>query len=182
MWEAAVKAVKKHLNRTIANSRLTYDELYTVLTQIECCLNSRPLIPLSEDPTDLNVLTPAHFLIGSSLRALPEPDVRDMSINRLSRWQRVQQLVQHVWARWSKEYLGQLQGRNKWSKCRGPSIQLGTMVLIKENNLPPLKWLLGRVTNVHPGPDGVVRVATVHTNLGSKKHAVRLLCPLPIDT
>lgn len=31
LWEAAVKAVKKHLNRTIANSRLTYDELYTVL-------------------------------------------------------------------------------------------------------------------------------------------------------
>ncbi|CAI6357820.1 unnamed protein product [Macrosiphum euphorbiae] len=182
LWEAAVKAVKKHLNRTIANSRLTYDELYTVLTQIECCLNSRPLIPISEDPTDLNVLTPAHFLIGSSLRALPEPDVRDISINRLSRWQRVQQLVQHVWARWSKEYLGQLQGRNKWSKCRGPSIQPGTMVLIKENNLPPLKWLLGRVTNVHPGPDGVIRVATVHTNLGSKKRAVRLLCPLPIDT
>ncbi|CAI6375757.1 unnamed protein product [Macrosiphum euphorbiae] len=62
------------------------------------------------------------------------------------------------------------------------TIQPGTMVLIKENNLPPLKWLLGRVTNVHPGPDGVIRVATVHTNLGSKKRAVRLLCPLPIDT
>uniref|UniRef100_A0A2S2PTX9 Integrase catalytic domain-containing protein n=1 Tax=Schizaphis graminum TaxID=13262 RepID=A0A2S2PTX9_SCHGA len=182
LWEAAVKAVKKHLNRTIANSHLTYDELYTVLTQIECCLNSRPLIPLSEDPMDLNVLTPAHFLIGSSLRALPEPDVGNVPINRLSRWQRVQHLVQHVWARWSKEYLGQLQGRNKWSKSRGPSIQPGMLVLIKENNLPPLKWLLGRVTDVHPGPDGVVRVATVYTNLGSKRRAVRLLCPLPVET
>ena len=87
---------KKHLNRTIANSQLTYDELYTVLTQIECCLNSRPLIPLSEDPMDLDVLTPAHFLIGSSLRKLLERDVGGMPINRLSRWQRVQQLVQHV--------------------------------------------------------------------------------------
>jgi len=140
------------------------------------------LVPLSEDPMDLNVLTPAHFLIGSSLRALPEPDTRDAPINRLSRLQRVQQLVQHVWARWSKEYLGQLQGRNQWSKSRGPSIQPGILVLIKENYLPPLNWLLGRVTDVHPGPDGIVRKATVYTNLESKRRAVRLLCPLPIET
>jgi hypothetical protein len=131
---------------------------------------------------DLNILTPAHFLIGNSLRALPEPDMGNVPINRLSRWQRVQQLVQHVWSRWSKEYLGQLQGRNKSSKSRGPSIQPGMLVLIKENNLPPLKWLLGRVTDVHPGPDGVVRLATVYTNLGSKRCAVRLLCPLPVET
>lgn len=76
-------------------------------------------------------------------KSLPERDVGGMPINRLSRWQRVQQLVQHVWTRWTKEFLGQLQGRNKWSKSRGPSIQPGTLVLIKENNLPPLKWLLG---------------------------------------
>lgn len=73
LWEAAVKSVKQHLSRTVANINLTYDEMYTVLVQIEACINSRPLIPLSNDPNDLAV-TPAHFLIGSSLVSLPQSD------------------------------------------------------------------------------------------------------------
>lgn len=43
-----------------------------------------------------------------------------------------------------------------------------------------MQWRLGRVTSVHPGNDGVIRVATVHTAKGPMKRAVRLLCPLPI--
>ncbi|GFS93321.1 intraflagellar transport protein 52 homolog [Trichonephila clavipes] len=35
------------------------------------------------------------------------------------------------------------------------------MVLVKENNLPPLQWSLGRVVQVFPGDDGAVRVVDV---------------------
>ncbi|XP_064625931.1 uncharacterized protein LOC135486763 [Lineus longissimus] len=62
LWEAGIKSVKHHWNRVIGNARLTYEEMYTVLCQIEACLNSRPLCPLS---TDLQVLTPGHFLISA---------------------------------------------------------------------------------------------------------------------
>jgi len=55
------------------------------------------------------------------------------------------------------------------------------MVIIKDTNLPPLQWHLGRVVDVFPGKDGVVRVAMVNTASGPKKRAVRLLCPLPIQ-
>ncbi|XP_030760561.1 uncharacterized protein LOC115885714 [Sitophilus oryzae] len=62
LWEAGVKSFKTHLFRVIGDQRLTYEDLYTVLVQIEALLNSRPLCPLSSDPNDLSALTPGHFL------------------------------------------------------------------------------------------------------------------------
>lgn len=179
LWEAAVKSVKHHLNRTVAATRLTYDEMYTVLVQIEACLNSRPLVPLSNDPNDLAILTPAHFLIGSSLVALPQPDQTHKKENCLSRWERVQKITQSIWKKWSMEYLNQLQIRAKWHRSDKAEIRLGTMVLLKETGVPPLHWLMGRVVSVHPGRDGVTRVVEVNTRGGIKKRAIRLVCPLP---
>ncbi|KMQ87994.1 hypothetical protein RF55_12593 [Lasius niger] len=65
IWEAAVKSVKFHLKWIIGDTLLTFEEMTTLLSQIEACLNSRSLQSLTDDPTDLEVLTPAHFLIGS---------------------------------------------------------------------------------------------------------------------
>ncbi|XP_029163433.1 uncharacterized protein LOC114934891 [Nylanderia fulva] len=81
LWEAAVKAVKHHLRRTIGEARLTFEELSTFLTEVEACLNSRPLEALTDDPDDLRALTPGHFLVGSPLLAIPEPSLLDASAN-----------------------------------------------------------------------------------------------------
>lgn len=55
------------------------------------------------------------------------------------------------------------------------------MVLIKDNNLPPFQWKVGRIIQVFPGGDGNVRVAMVRTIDEENKRTVRLLCPLPIE-
>ena len=52
LWEAAIKSVKFHLKRVVGDQHLTFEELTTVLCQVECCLNSRPLVPLSSHSTD----------------------------------------------------------------------------------------------------------------------------------
>ncbi|XP_037930936.1 uncharacterized protein LOC119665764 [Teleopsis dalmanni] len=70
LWESGVKSIKYHLARIIGDQKLTYEELSTVLIQIECCLNSRPLCPLTDNIEDLNALTPGHFIVGSSLMTL----------------------------------------------------------------------------------------------------------------
>lgn len=108
MWESSIKSTKYHLRRLVGESRFTFEELSTILTQIEAILNSRPLLPLSSDPTELNVLTPGHFLIGNSLVSFPERDVSEHKENRLNRWQRCTQVQQLFWKRWSKEYLNLL--------------------------------------------------------------------------
>ncbi|XP_062541892.1 uncharacterized protein LOC134209885 [Armigeres subalbatus] len=97
LWEAAVKSVKGHMRRVIGNRMLKCDEMQTVVAQIEACLNSRPLTPMSNDPTDLEVLTPGHFLIQRPLTAVPELSLSELPENRLSRWQRVQQYSQVIW-------------------------------------------------------------------------------------
>ncbi|XP_076659959.1 uncharacterized protein LOC143363236 [Halictus rubicundus] len=58
LWEAAVKSVKKHLQRVIGETTLTYEEMATLLCRVEACLHSRPLTPLSDDPLDTCPLTP----------------------------------------------------------------------------------------------------------------------------
>lgn len=72
IWEAGVKSVKHHLKRTVSTTTLTYEKYNTLLVQIEGILNSRPLTPIGDDIDDLGYLTPAHFLIGTSLTSIPE--------------------------------------------------------------------------------------------------------------
>ena len=79
--------MKQHLLRVVGEARLTFDELYIVLTRVEACINSRPLYPMSTDPADLNSLIPGQFLIGRPLTVLPHPDLTDIKTNRLSRFQ-----------------------------------------------------------------------------------------------
>ncbi|GFX37155.1 DUF5641 domain-containing protein [Trichonephila clavipes] len=95
------------------NSKFSYEELLTLITQIEAILNSRPLTPLSSDVDDLEVLTPAHFLIGRPITAIVEPSLLQCESNRLNVWQRITKSVQTIWKRWSLSYLNSLQQRNR---------------------------------------------------------------------
>ncbi|XP_044313282.1 uncharacterized protein LOC123037283 [Drosophila rhopaloa] len=134
-----------------------------------------------ENPDDISVLTPAHFLIGSTFTAMDEPDVTHLNIDRLSRWQRVCQMQQTFWRKWSADYLSLLQDRTKW-RLPVSSIQAGSMVLIKEDNIPPLRWRLGRIESTISGEDGVERVAVIRTDSGLCKRAMRKLAVLPLET
>ncbi|GFW33015.1 integrase catalytic domain-containing protein [Trichonephila clavipes] len=100
LWEAGVKSLKSHLKRVVGNNIyiLTHEEFFTLVTQVEAVLNSRPLCSLSEDPNDL-ALTPAHFLTGSPLTSLLDPDFKGIPMNRLRRWELVQRMTQTFWSR-----------------------------------------------------------------------------------
>lgn len=180
LWEAAVKSAKFHLKRITNEASLKYDELFTLLVQVEAVLNSRPLMPLTSDPNDLSFLTPGHFLVGCPITMYPEPSIENLPANRLSRWQRVEQLKQHFWRRWVREYLHNCQTRVKWNTHSAP-VKAGQMVILKEDNLPPLCWKLARVEEVYPGDDDIVRVVSVRTSKGIYKRPITKLCVLPID-
>ncbi|GFU91130.1 integrase catalytic domain-containing protein [Trichonephila clavipes] len=167
LWEAGVKSFKFYLKRVVGNIRLTYEEFLTVIIQIEGMLNSRPLVPLSSDLDDLNVLTPFHFLIGRSITSIVEPDLTNLNENiyRLDNWQKITKIVQLIWKRWSVDYLNSLQQRNKWH-FEKKNAKIGDMVIIKEDNLPSSQWSLDRINNIYPGKDSKVRVVEVKTTRG----------------
>ncbi|KMQ86939.1 bel12-ag transposon polyprotein [Lasius niger] len=178
LWEAAVKALKHHLRRVIGETRLTYEEMATFLAEVESCLNSRPLQALSDDPEDLSALTPGHFLIGGALNALPEPSLLDVPANRLSRWQLLQQMRDHLWQRWSREYVQGLAPRPKWWATPG-NLKDGQLCLVKTETTPPCRWPLARIIRLHPGEDGHIRVVDVRTSGGELTRPVVKIVPLP---
>ncbi|XP_039764230.1 uncharacterized protein LOC120636738 [Pararge aegeria] len=158
LWEAGVQSAKRHLARVNKDTRLTYEEMSTLLTQIEACLNSRPLCLI--DNTSETPLTPGHFLVGEPLISVPDLNYTNKNISALTRWQLVQKMTQHFWHRWQTEYLNTMQQRYKW-QVAVPSPKVGDIVIIKDENTPPTKWLLGRIKYLHPGSDNLVRVVTV---------------------
>lgn len=70
LWESVVKSVKRHLHRIAGSLTFTFEELNKLFCQIEAILNSRPILPISSNPNDTQILTPANFLVGDSLMAL----------------------------------------------------------------------------------------------------------------
>ena len=180
LWERAIQSAKVHMRRVIGDQILTLEEFSTLLARVEAILNSRPIMPLSDDPNDLQALTPGHFIAGGPLVTLPETSFLEVSANRLNKWQLVQSYAQHIWQRWNKEYLCTLQHRTKWYRKTG-NLQPDDLVLLHEDNLPPLQWRLGRVLEVFPGQDGIVRVVNVKTAAGIYKRSSVKLSLLPIS-
>ncbi|XP_065094995.1 uncharacterized protein LOC135716231 [Ochlerotatus camptorhynchus] len=178
IWEAAVKSAKKLLRPVVGNEKLTFEELSTVLCQIEACLNSRPLCPISSSPDSLEALTPGHFLVGQPLNLLPEPDDTHLKVNQLDHWQKVQRYTVEFWNRWRDEYIATLQPRGKWKNTRD-NIKLDQLVLVKNDNTPPSAWELTRVSAVHPDKHGLVRTVTLRRGKSQYQRPVQKLCPLP---
>lgn len=178
-WEAGVKSVKFHLKRVVGDAVLTYEEMTTFLTQVEAVLNSRPLAPLTDDSDDLAALTPGHFIMGCAPTVIPEPSLETIKTSHLSRWQLTRHMLDCFWSRWSRECLSRYYASSKWNRV-SPSMAIGTLVLVIDEQYPPTKWPLGRVIDTHPGKDGHVRIVTVRTHLSTFKRPIVKLCPLPI--
>ena len=156
---------------------MTFEEFSTVLSQIEACLNSRPLISLSGSEDGIESLTPGHFLIGRPLESFPDPASSYQSLSVLRRWHLCQSLVRHFWKRWSGEYLISLQRLSKWH--RSPkNLTVGDIVILREDNMTTMKWPLARITQTHAGKDGVVRVVTLKMPTGVYTRPVTKLVPL----
>ncbi|XP_043264211.1 uncharacterized protein LOC122404341, partial [Colletes gigas] len=152
LWEAAVKSMKHHLKRVVGQKLFTFEELTTFVVQIEAVLNSRPLTPLSSDPTDLPALTPGHFLIGAPLTDIQEFDFRSIPQNRLSTWQHIQKVRRDFWARWHKGYLNQLTVRQKWTHGTHPIKEEDKISVASENYLEAFDYLNDQLALIAPTP------------------------------
>ncbi|KAL0894301.1 hypothetical protein ABMA27_014299 [Loxostege sticticalis] len=176
LWESCVKSLKFHLRRVLGTQKLTYEELATLLSQLEACLNSRPLCALSEDPEDINFLTPSHFLSSG-----PTLNIMETERDGRTRWQLVQKIFTDTWKRWQSEYLCQLSARSKWRQ-KQENLKTGDIVVIHDANLPPGKWALGRIVELHPGKDNFVRVVSIKTKTNIIKRPITKISLLLTDS
>ena len=178
-WERMNRSLKEPLRKVLGNALLTYTELYTVLTDIEAVLNQRPLSYHSTDPFDPAPITPSELAIGRNLRELP-PVQDSGKVTVSKRYKYLQKVLTHFWNRWSKEYLPKLQTRSKWQLEKRP-LKLNDVVLITEENTSRPSWPLGRVVELYPSRDGLIRTVKLKTQKGYLVRPVQRLHLLQSD-
>ncbi|KAL7845029.1 hypothetical protein SRHO_G00235690 [Serrasalmus rhombeus] len=159
-WERQIRTIKSVLTSILEQSarQLDCSSLRTFLYEVMAVVNSRPLTTdCLNDSSSPEPLTPNHILTMKSTILAPPPGrfiKEDLYLRK--RWRRVQLLANLFWSRWKKEYLLNLQHRQKWTKDRRDA-RVSDVVLLQEDTTPRNQWKLAKVIEVYPGKDGKVR-------------------------
>ena len=135
------------------------ESLITILCEIECILNSRPLLPCSNNPNYFEALTPNNFLIKRIDNH--SPGIFDTSPHEYrSKWKSVQRAVNLFWECFIREYVSLLQWHQKWLTNHW-NFPKNNLVLIKDDHLPRSHWPLCIVTKVFQDKDSIIRSVEV---------------------
>ena len=148
VYERMVRSTKRCLKKVLRNASLSYEELETVIYEVECVINSRPLTYIDTDGCEEPV-TPNHLMFGHNLHlANNEPSAIDSGNSKISSKRRFlyrQKLLRDFQARWTREYLATLRERQKIPKTNTyREANVGGVVLVGED-APRLSWRMGRI-------------------------------------
>lgn len=164
VWERQIKTVRSVLTGLLENhgNQLDDESLRTLMIEAEAIVNSRPLTTDDlTDPDSQDVLTPNHLLtMKSSIILAPPGNFQRADVYSKKRWRRVQQLADEFWQRWRKSYLQSLQTRQKWTTPM-KNVEVGDIVILKDDSVPRNCWKLARVETTYPDADGYVRKVKV---------------------
>ena len=158
VWERQIRSVRNVLSSILHDhsSTLTGEAFYTLLTEAELIVNSRPLTSDANDPTAA-ALSPIQLLTLKSKVVLPPPgEFQKEDVYCRKRWRHVQHLANLFWTKYRREYLQSLQQRNKWCHPKR-NFTVGDIVLLKDSNVSRQQWPMGQVVRVFPSEDGLVR-------------------------
>ncbi|XP_065063348.1 uncharacterized protein LOC135689914 [Rhopilema esculentum] len=165
-FEKLVGSVKRCLRKVLGNAKLTFDELYTVLLEVEATLNSRPLTYIY-DEVEVYPLTPFHLMYGHRLSQLADDlDINDLDLEESSsayskRFCYLIKKLSHFAGRWRREYLTELREFHRNNRNGEIIVSVGDIVLVQEEHVKRNSWKMGKIVELVQGKDGVVRGAKV---------------------
>ena len=177
VWERLIRGVKRSFKAILGRGLVKEEVLKTVLAEAQGIANSIPLCPNSDDPRDMEPLTPNHLLLQRPAMSLPPGKFDDADLYSRKSWRQSQIWSDHFWKCWLREYLPTLQQKQKWLTNQR-NLAVDDLAILVDENIPRGQWLLGRVTKVFPGRDGLVRVAEVKTKNNVLKRHIQKLCLL----
>lgn len=134
-WERLVRSVKVNLQKMRPQRNPSDESLHNTLIEIENTVNSRPLTFVSVDDPDAPVLTPNHFLLGSSSGLKPVAPVDDSGRSLKRAWRASQGEANLFWRRWVRHYMPELTKRSKWFEKVKP-INVNDVVVVVDFGLP----------------------------------------------
>ena len=179
-FERLIGLVKRALHKQIGCGMLTWGELQDVLLDIEVALNNRPLSYVEDDP-QLPVLTPNSLLFGQP-KLLPEMEHHHLETPDLrKRAKYIKRCKDVLWNRWTDECLKSLREQHRLNHpVKSPTIAVGDVMLIKEDERNRGKWKMGIVEELITGCDGVVRGAKLRAGKSHLERAIQHLYPLEL--
>nr|XP_023686101.1 uncharacterized protein LOC111853447 [Paramormyrops kingsleyae] len=169
-WERMIGVTKRILDSMlmgITHQKLTHEVLTTFLAEVTAIVNSRPLIPVSTDPSFPLILTPATLLTQKVGVPLIPPGTFNESDLFQRQWRQVQYLSNVFWHWWKNQYLSTLQERRKWHLTR-PNLREGDIVLLKDSQVKRNQWPMGMVVKTFSSHDGKVRKIEVKVASGGE--------------
>lgn len=181
VWERMVGLVKKVLYSVLRQQSLDDEGLQTALCEAEAILNDRPISTVTQDPNDLEPLTPNHLLLLKGKPIMPPGLFQQDDLYARRRWRQVQYLANLFWKRWLREYLPLMQERQKWTKKRR-SLTSGDVVLVADDTAPRNSWQLGKVIETLPDSRGLVRRVRLRTKTNVIERPITKLCLLQEST
>ena len=158
VWERQIRSVRNVLSSILMNKSIKLDTntLRTFLYEAMAIVNCRPLTTHHEDDPEIP-LSPNQLLTMKSKVVLPPPGEFDQTDTySRKRWRIVQGLANTFWSRWRKEYIQTLQVRQKWTTIN-PNIEVGDIVVLKEDARHRNDWPIARVVETLPSKDSLVR-------------------------
>nr|CAD2199309.1 unnamed protein product [Meloidogyne enterolobii] len=165
----------------------------TVISEVEGILNSRPLVPMDDNPDSVRTLRPFDFLLENGEPGLPpikdnedeewKPDLSAPE-KLLTTYKNSLRVQNKFWNTWQHEYLNFLKERRQQRhKMKGNDTipRIGEVVLLTDENTPRANWRLGRISELPPGNPTSIRSAKVLMPNGKiLKRALAHLVPLEI--
>ena len=156
-----MKSVKLPLRKILGKS-LFYEEMETAFCEVESTLNLRPLFYSSED--DLHeTLTPFHLVYGRNTLLNQRTLFSDeMNASQISKCHlHLCETIKDYWKRFSNSYLNELRQHHLYRKSKHSNIKsptAGDVALTRDENIiPRCHWRMGRIQELIPAPDGLIR-------------------------
>ena len=164
-YERLIGVVKSSLNKAILNRKLSFVELQTILCEICCLVNSRPLTYMPESIED-EALTPNHLVYGRNIVIAPPlndfmDDVPYLESDALrAEYTRLSSVLRRFEKMWVESYLTSLRERhygNQPITVQNCPLKIGNLVLVDLDDSHRNLWPMGRIVELFPGSDGIVR-------------------------
>ena len=168
--ERHIGILKKLLKRLfVKTDNFTYGDWRFTLGEIQRITNDRPL-PGSTSPQNVG-LRPSDLLLGCT-------GIRDSeltSINTFDKRTKVMAAsVDRWWQRWRMEVLPTYIERRKWGKKIVEPRKGDVVALLGSDEVTTQRCKLGRIVELLPGEDGIIRTVIVETSTsGGKKKQSR---------
>ena len=166
-WERLIRSVKRSLKKSIGKGTLNYEELNTILVEVEAIINSRPLTYVLDDQGGISdTLSPSHLIYGRWITVMPNSQHFEVTSTYQLLTKRAKHhkyLLTQFTRQWRWDYLLNLRENNavKVKQGKQRKIAKGDVVVVKDDTSKRLFWRLAVVTDLITGDDQQVRVAVI---------------------